>query len=71
MDVPCSQELIAELLALSYNAVSLRQCGILLLYVGSFSPGGAKKNLQSVRKPWLAKVLCLLSSIVRSARRND
>jgi hypothetical protein len=31
MNVPCSQELIAGLLALSYNATSLRQHGTLLL----------------------------------------
>jgi hypothetical protein len=44
MNVPSSQELIAGLLALFYNATSLRQQGTLLLYVGSFRPAGRKRT---------------------------
>jgi hypothetical protein len=44
MNVPCSQELIAGLLALFYNATSLRQQGTLLLLEVLFSPGRVKKE---------------------------
>jgi hypothetical protein len=42
MDVPSSQELIARLLALAYNASNLWQRGTFLLNVGCLSAAGRK-----------------------------
>ena len=57
MNVPGSQELIAGLLALAYNASSLRQHGTFLLYVGSFFARPGEKRPTKDKKS-MVRICC-------------